>query len=72
VDNQSVIRMNQDTLYSVTVLDLSKPVKITLPEIGGRYMSMHVCQSGSLLLRGSETGDLRTDRRYCRHALFYT
>ncbi|MGD8347113.1 MAG: DUF1254 domain-containing protein, partial [Lysobacterales bacterium] len=36
-DNQPVIRMNQDTLYSATVLDLSKPVTITLPEIGGRY-----------------------------------
>ena len=41
-DNQPVIRMNQDTLYSGTVLDLFRPVKITLPEVGGRYMSMHV------------------------------
>ncbi|MDH3978823.1 MAG: DUF1254 domain-containing protein, partial [Gammaproteobacteria bacterium] len=41
-DNQPVIRMNQDTLYSSTLLDLSKPAKITLPEVGGRYMSMHV------------------------------
>ncbi len=41
-DAQPVIRMNQDTLYSGTVLDVSKPVKITLPEVGGRYMSMHV------------------------------
>jgi hypothetical protein len=41
-DNQPVIRMNQDTLYSATVLDLTEPVEITLPEIGGRYMSMHV------------------------------
>jgi hypothetical protein len=41
-DNQPVIRMNQDTLYSGTVLDLSRPVTITLPEVGGRYMSMHV------------------------------
>ena len=41
-DNQPVIRMNQDTLYSGTVLDLSKPVKLTLLEVGGRYMSMHV------------------------------
>jgi hypothetical protein len=40
-DNQPVIRMNQDTLYSATVLALSKPVTLTLPEIGGRYMSMH-------------------------------
>jgi len=41
-DNQPVIRMNQDTLYSGTVLDLSRPVTITLPEVGDRYMSMHV------------------------------
>ena len=41
-DNQPVIRMNQDTLYSGVVLDLAKPVKITLPDLGGRYQSMHV------------------------------
>ena len=41
-DKQTVIRMNQDTLYSATVLDLSMPVKLTLPEAGGRYMSMQV------------------------------
>lgn len=41
-DNQPVIRMNQDTLYSGLVLDLSKPVTITLPEAEGRYQSMHV------------------------------
>lgn len=41
-DNQPVIRMNQDTLYSAIVLDMSEPVEITLPEIGGRYQSMHV------------------------------
>ncbi|MEM0950117.1 MAG: DUF1254 domain-containing protein [Pseudomonadota bacterium] len=41
-DNQPVIRMNQDTLYSVVVLDLSEPVEVTLPELDGRYMSMHV------------------------------
>ncbi len=41
-DNQPVIRMNQDTLYSATLIDLSKPVKLTLPEADGRYMSMQV------------------------------
>jgi hypothetical protein len=42
VDNQPVIRMNVDTIYSSLVLDLSEPVEITLPEIDGRYQSMHV------------------------------
>ncbi len=41
-NNQPVIRMNQDTLYSQILIDLSEPVEITMPEIGGRYMSMHV------------------------------
>jgi len=41
-DNQPIIRMNQDTLYSGIVLDLSQPVTLRLPDTGGRYMSMHV------------------------------
>ncbi|WP_171128387.1 DUF1214 domain-containing protein [Ruegeria sp. HKCCA5014] len=41
-DNQPVIRMNQDTLYSGIVLDLSDPVEFTLPDLGERYISMHV------------------------------
>ncbi|MFC3614774.1 DUF1214 domain-containing protein [Lutimaribacter marinistellae] len=40
--NQPVIRMNVDTIYSSLVLDLSEPVEVTLPEIEGRYQSMHV------------------------------
>ena len=40
--NQPVIRMNVDTLYSALLLDLSEPVEVTLPELGGRYQSMHV------------------------------
>ena len=55
-DNQPVIRMNQDTLYSAAVLDLSKPVKITLPEIGGRYMSMQVVSQDHYMLVKSEPG----------------
>lgn len=54
--NQPVIRMNQDTLYSTTVLDLSKPVKITLPEVGGRYMSMHVVSQDHYMIVESEPG----------------
>jgi hypothetical protein len=42
VKNQHVIRQNQDTLYSGVLLDLSEPAKVTLPETGGRYQSMHV------------------------------
>jgi len=55
-DNQPVIRMNQDTLYSAVVLDLSRPVKITLPETGGRYMSMHVVNQDHYMFVESEPG----------------
>ena len=55
-DNQTVIRMNQDTLYSATLLDLSKPVQITLPEMGARYMSMQVVNQDHYLFVESEPG----------------
>lgn len=42
IDQQNVIRMNYDTLYSSAVLDLSVPATVTLPESGGRYQSLHV------------------------------
>ena len=42
IDDQKVIRMNRDTLYSAIILDLSEPATIIMPEIGGRYQSMHV------------------------------
>ena len=43
IDNQTVIRMNRDTLYSFAVFDLDAgPVTITLPNTGKRFMSMQV------------------------------
>ena len=42
LDKQDVIRINRDTIYSSAVLDLSKPVTITMPDASGRYMSLHV------------------------------
>jgi len=42
VEDQPIIRMNRDTLYSTAVLDLTEPATVTLPEIGGRYQSMQV------------------------------
>jgi hypothetical protein len=42
IDQQKVIRMNRDTLYSSVVLDLSVPAIITMPETKGRYQSLHV------------------------------
>ncbi|MDX2416619.1 MAG: DUF1214 domain-containing protein [Xanthomonadales bacterium] len=55
-DNQPTIRMNQDTLYSSMGLDLSKPVKITLPEVDGRYMSMLVVSQDHYMIAESKPG----------------
>lgn len=43
LDQQDVVRMNRDTLYSGAVFDLTAgPVIITLPEAGKRFMSMQI------------------------------
>ncbi len=43
IDNQTVIRLNRDTLYSSAVFDLDAgPVTITMPDAGKRFMSMQV------------------------------
>lgn len=43
IDNQTVIRLNRDTLYSFGVFDLdAAPVTVTLPDAGKRYMAMQV------------------------------
>src|SRR5882672_5152408 len=43
IDNQTVIRLNRDTLYSAAVFDLDAgPVTITLPDAGKRFMSLMV------------------------------
>jgi hypothetical protein len=43
IDNQTVIRLNRDTLYSAAVFDLEAgPVTIKLPDPGKRFMSMQV------------------------------
>jgi hypothetical protein len=43
IEWQTVVRPNRDTLYSAAVFDLdAAPVTITLPDSGGRFMSMLV------------------------------
>lgn len=42
IDNQTVIRLNRDTLYSFAVLDLAAGAALTLPEHGDRYVSAMV------------------------------
>jgi len=43
IDNQAVIRLNRDTLYSSGVFDLDAgPVTITMPDAGKRFMTLQV------------------------------
>jgi hypothetical protein len=39
LDEQTVIRQNRDTFYTVVVLDISQGATLTLPDSDGRYMS---------------------------------
>lgn len=57
LDDQPVIRMNRDTLYSAAVVDLSSPVTVTLPETGGRYMGLLVINQDHHMRVHSGAGD---------------
>jgi hypothetical protein len=39
IDEQTVIRLNRDTLYSFAIVDLAEPAHLTLPDSDGRYLS---------------------------------
>ena len=57
LDDQPVIRMNRDTLYSASVLDLSETVTVTLPDAGDRYMSLHVINQDHYMFVITEPGE---------------
>jgi len=40
IDQQTVIRMNRDTLYSAAVIDVSHGATISIPDAGDRYVSV--------------------------------
>ncbi|GAA1764542.1 DUF1214 domain-containing protein [Agromyces humatus] len=42
IDEQTVIRLNRDTLYSFAVVDISAGATFTIPEHAGRYLSAMV------------------------------
>ena len=45
LDNQTVVRMNRDTIYSGAVVNVSEGATVTLPESDGRYISAMVVQN---------------------------
>src|SRR6478735_4052782 len=42
IDEQTVIRLNRDTLYSLAIVDASAGATLTLPDHGSRYLSAMV------------------------------
>ena len=62
IDQQTVIRMNRDTIYSSMVLDLTKPATITLPDTNGRYMSLQVISQDHYSYAVSKPGDYRISK----------
>ena len=70
IDNQTVIRLNRDTLYSSAVFDLDAgPVTITLPDAGKRFMSMQVINEDHYVpavVYGAGTLHARPRRRSAR------
>jgi hypothetical protein len=40
VDDQPIIRLNQDTVYTMGVVDVSKGATITIPEVGDHFISV--------------------------------
>lgn len=64
LDKQVVVRMNQDTVYSGAVVDVSKGAAITLPETDGRYISTMVVQNDHYVndvFIGAGTYELKSD-----------
>lgn len=60
LDQQSVIRMNRDTLYSLAVVDVSGGATLTVPDTGGRYLTVMVINEDGYLNRVfDEPGDHR-------------
>ena len=71
LDNQTIIRMNRDTLYSSAVVDLNTPATVILPDAGGRYMTLHVVNQDHYMFAVSKPGrhELTKERVGSRYAL---
>jgi hypothetical protein len=72
LDQQPVIRMNRDTLYSLAVVDLAEGAVVTMPDTGDRYSSMMVVNQDHFINRIiHEAGehDLTIDEFDTRHVL---
>ncbi|MGP4030816.1 DUF1254 domain-containing protein [Pseudarthrobacter sp. 1C304] len=51
LDQQTVVRMNRDTLYSFAVVDLAGGATVTMPDGNGRYVSLAVIDQDHFINR---------------------
>ncbi len=51
LDQQVVIRMNRDTLYSASIVDISSGAVLEVPDVGDRYLSVMVVNEDHLVNR---------------------
>jgi hypothetical protein len=56
VDHQPIVRMNRDTLYSATVVDIGRGATLTLPDTDGRYQSVSVVTQDHYITAYDEPG----------------
>ena len=40
IREQTVIRLNRDTLYSFAVVDLTEPARLTVPDAGAHFFAL--------------------------------
>ena len=67
VDNQQIIRLNQDTVYTMGVVDASKGATVTIPDAGDRFISLTFVDSDHYVHAakyGAGTYDLPRDTDY--------
>ena len=65
LDQQTIIRMNRDTLYSAAIIDVSQGARITIPDAGERYISVMFVNEDhyiNLVLHAGGTYELRADQ----------
>jgi hypothetical protein len=51
LDEQTVIRMNRDTLYSFAIVNISEGATVTIPDSGERYLSVMVVNQDHFINR---------------------
>jgi hypothetical protein len=72
IDEQTVIRLNRDTLYSFAIVDLAEPARLTLPNADGRYFSAMVVNEDhfvNTIFHESGEHSLTSDQCGSRYAL---